>query len=71
MPTIIATARDVIDINEPPVAGLCPKLRTKPPIPHTKIAATGYRFLLSPKSTLASSCRPLAAIKPYKATQAH
>ena len=39
-------------------------------MPHTSMAATTNRFLLLPRSTFLSICRPLTAMKPYMAMQA-
>ena len=67
---ISAVAREVMVRSGPPVVGLEPKLRVSPPMPVTNTALTTRRFLLEPRSTRFSICRPDTAMKPYSATQA-
>ena len=64
-----AAAMEVMENADPPMP-LSPKLNARPPMPVTKIAATTKRFLLSPRSTFLSICRPLTAINPYIAMHA-
>ena len=44
-----------------------PKRSSRPPMPHTRMAATTNRLRLSFRSTGWSIFRPLTAMKPYRA----